>query len=177
METLKCIKTRRSIREYTAKDITEKQIKILIDAARHAPSAKNVQDWEFIIIRDNKIQRDLMLNDTKRSHLAEAPVVIAVCFDKSKGYWGLINAALAAQNLMLAAWDMKIGTCWVSSYILNKRRKKAYQEIKRILHLPAKIEVIGLIACGIPNEKPEPKELRSIDEIIHYDIYGGLKYR
>lgn len=81
MEVLEAIKGRRSIRSFTDEPVSEKDVKALIDVARHAPSAGNIQPWEFVIVRKPEIKRKLVLAALNQTFIEEAPVVIVVCAD------------------------------------------------------------------------------------------------
>ena len=88
MQTLECIKTRRSIRKYMDKEVPGEIIEQLIDAARHAPHGgkpvKDCQPWEFIIIKDREIKQKLAFDYEDRQFITKAPIIITVCADKTK---------------------------------------------------------------------------------------------
>ncbi len=178
METIYCIKTRRSIRKYLNKKVSDEVIKNLIDCARHAPFGgppkKESQLWEFIIIKDRTVKEKLALHYEDRQFLKEAPVVIAVCADKTKDPkykdWE-ITCSLAIENILLAAHALGLGACFVTTFIHHEGHKDDRKKLIETLNLPEHIELIALITVGYPDpsEKIEEKELRDIDELIHID--------
>ena len=180
METLDCIKKRRSCRRYIDKEIPDKIILELIDSARHAPFGgppiKNCQLWEFIIIRNKETKQKLALNYDDRKFVASAPVIIAVCADKTKDkdYKDYEKTcSLAAENILLAATDFGLGSCYVSAFSHHEKHKEDKEKLRQDLQLPGNIELVCLVSVGYPDSSEEikGKELRDINEIIHKEEY------
>ena len=182
METIECIKTRRSRRKFLKKEIPDEIIRELIDCARHAPFGgppkKEPQLWEFIIVKDKAIKEKLALHYEDRQFVKEAPVVIAVCADKTRDPkykdWD-VTCGLAIENFLLAAHDLGLGACFVTAFTHHEGHKEDRKVLIEILNLPEHIELIALIALGYPDpsEKIEEKELREIDEMIHFDKWDS----
>lgn len=176
MDTIDCIKTRRSKRKFLDKDISDDLIRKLIDCARHAPFGgppiKEPQLWEFIIVKKKLIKEKLALSYVDRQYIKQAPVVIAVCADKEKDIdyrdWD-ITASLAIENILLAAHDLGLGACFVTTFTHHQGHKEDRKKLIEDLNLPEHIELIALIPIGYPDssEKIIKKELKEIDEIIH----------
>jgi len=176
MDVKEAILKRRSIRSFSSKDIPEETLREIISLGVRAPSAHNEQPWQFILIRDNEIQRELMLDGEWREQLVKAPAVVAVCFDKKISPYGAVDAGLAAENILLAALNFGISSCVVTSYLQDEEAQKEYRQIKKILNVPENIEVLLLIALGYPAEEPSERRLRPIDELVHLDQYGRSQY-
>jgi len=114
------IRNRRSVRAFTSEGVSEEEVKRLIDAARWAPSAGNIQPWGFIIVRDAKIKRGLVIAALDQTFIEEAPVVIVVCADErqsSMGYGsrGLLYTVYKTQPqpsktccLLPTLWDLEL---------------------------------------------------------------------
>jgi len=182
MELSDIIKTRRSIRKYLNKKVSDEIIAKIIDSARYAPFGgppkKKCQLWEFIVIRDAVIKEKLALGYEDRQFIKEAPVLIAVCADRTKDPdykdWD-ITASLAIENMLLTIHDLGFGACYVTTFSHDDRTKHKEERKKliQILNLPENIELIALISVGYPDssEKIEEKELRDIDEMIHHEKY------
>ena len=175
MEISEAIKKRRSVREYTSEDISEDLLREIIKAGTVAPSARNMQPWHFIIIRDNLIQKQLILDGSGREQLVKAPVVIAVCFD-NKNEYGALDAALAAENIMIAAAGHGVGSCVVASYYQRQDKKDQYSKLKETIKLPENIDALLLMALGYSEEIPAERKLKPFEELIHFDRFGGLQY-
>ena len=178
METFECIKSRRSVRKFLDKEVSDEIIRKLIDAARHAPFGgplkKDCQLWEFIIIKDKSIKEKLALNYDDRQFIKQAPIIIAVCADKTKDpeykAWE-ITASLATENILLAAHNLGLGACYVTAFTHHKEHEEDRKILIETLNLPEHIELIALIPIGYPDSSEEikPKELRDIDEMIHFN--------
>jgi nitroreductase len=164
METLEAIFTRRSIRKYKKKNISDKILQNLLRAACYAPSAGNQQPWHFVILDDRKILNvmDTFLPSGKM--LKEADKAILVCGDlhleKLKGYW-MIDCAAAAENILLAAHSLGVGACWLGLY----PREGRVTGMRKLLSLPTHIIPFALISLGYPAEIKTSEERYSTSRI------------
>ena len=173
MDVLEAIKGRRSIRAFKSEDVPPEIVEKLIDAARWAPSAGNIQPWEFIIVRNPEIKRNLAKAALNQSFVEEAPVVIVVCADEvrsSQGYgvrgktlYCIQDTAAATQNIHLAAYSLGLGTCWVGAF--NE------EEARKILEIPEGVRPVAIIPVGYPAEKPSARNRRPLNQIIHYEKF------
>jgi len=173
MDVLEAIKGRRSIRAFKSEDVPPEIVEKLIDAARWAPSAGNIQPWEFIIVRNPEIKRNLAKAALNQSFIEEAPVVIVVCADEvrsSQGYgvrgktlYCIQDTAAATQNIHLAAYSLGLGTCWVGAF--NE------EEARKILEIPQGVRPVAIIPVGYPAEKPPARNRRPLNQIIHYEKF------
>ncbi len=172
METSECIKTRASVRDFRKDQIPEKDLLEILEAATQAPSAGNLQDWEFVVVKDPKVKRDIAVASLNQRFIWEAPVVIVVCSnlerigeygERGRNLYAIQDTAAAIENLMLAAWDRGIGSCWVGAF--NEK------EIKDILSLPEHIKPVAVIPIGYPSKvykKPERRKLRTVLHFGHW---------
>ncbi|MCD6229623.1 MAG: nitroreductase family protein [Candidatus Diapherotrites archaeon] len=152
------------------KDVPDKLITELIDCAIHAPSSCNTQPWEFIIIRNKETKEKLSEAHRWCSFIKDAPVVIVVCFDSNKLNLSPSNIAttsVAAENILLAANSLGLGTCWV--YIKDYNEPEIEQKVKNTLSIPEHINALCMIPVGYPASKPTSKKLTEIEEIIHFE--------
>jgi nitroreductase len=173
MDVFEAIKGRRSIRAYKAVDVPEETVEKLIDAARWAPSAGNLQPWEFIVVRNPETKRRLAEAALGQSFIEEAPVVIVVCADEERSASGygvrgrtlycIQDTAAAIQNIHLAAYALGLGTCWVGAFREN--------EAKKILDIPDGVRPVAIIPVGFPAESPQPRSRRPLKQIIHYEKF------
>ena len=174
MDVLEAIKGRRSVRSFEGeKNVPEETVEELIDAALWAPSAGNIQPWEFIIVRNPEIKKKLADAAFSQSFLEEAPVVIVVCADEnrsSEGYgqrgrtlYCLQDTAAAIQNIHLTAHSLGLGTCWVGAF--------KEEEASKILKIPQGIRPVALIPVGYPSKFPSPRSKRTLDETVHYEVF------
>lgn len=165
MDALQAIRTRRSIRAYTDKPVPRDLIEQVVDAGRLAATARNLQPWEFVVVTDAATRRAIADLATYGKHIAQAPVCIAVfCQD---GTYYLEDGSAATQNMLVAAWALGLGTCWVAG------DKKPYaDDIRRLLAVPEGFRLVSLVSMGYPAEKPT-KDKRPLESVIHWERFGG----
>ncbi len=178
MELFETIRTRRSVRNYLNTPVEEEKLQAVLEAVRQSPSWANTQCWRMVVVRDVETKSKLSelsyveaffapkgykANPSKKA-LAEAPVVIVLCADPvdSGTLWGqnyyLVDTGIAAQNLMLAARGLGLGTVFVGVYDEEK--------IKALLSIPSPVRIVGLFPLGYPTEEkkdgPARKQLTEI---------------
>jgi nitroreductase len=166
MNVLEIIKTRRSIREYKDKPIPKEALEKMVDAARFAATARNVQPWEFIIITEETTLRRLGALAENGRFLAQSKACIAIFCAETKYY--LEDGCAATCNILLAATALGIGSCWVAG------DKKPYcAEVARLLNVPGAFKLVSLIALGYPKSEDSfyVAEKRSLKELIHWERF------
>jgi len=159
---MEVIRNRRSIRRYKSTPIPEDVLTSILEAARLAPSAGNRQPWHFIIVRDDEKKQQLGIPQWA----AEAPIIIVGCVDTRVRQEPacIIDLSIAFEHIVLAATNFGLGTCWIG-------RLNADDEIKKALGIPRHVKVVAVTPLGYPDETPEPKDRRSLSEIIHFDKF------
>jgi nitroreductase len=175
------IRGRRSIRKYRKGDIARPVIEDILDLARHAPSSMNGQPWHFIVVRDEGTKKGLV--EIKNTHcpvekqafradfIQHASVIIVVCVDKRESYDREIeNGLLAASNILLGAHARGLGSVYMSAHKVDD--PAVAEEIRRALEMPAHMDPISLLPLGYPDERPEPKDMKPLKEIISYETFG-----
>ena len=165
MDIIEVIKKRRSIREYLDKPIPKEALQNLVDAARFAPTARNVQPWEFIVITEPKTLQKIAALAENARFLAQAKACIAIFSSDTKYY--LEDGCAATQNILLAATALGIGSCWVAG------DKKPYcGQVSSLLKVPEGFKLVSLISLGYPKsqdvfkiaQKREPQTLTHWEE-------------
>lgn len=172
MEVYEAIRGRRSVRRFLPEPIDRSVLDRIVEAAIWAPSGGNAQTWRFVVVTEAERRR--RLQTVSPGLLGDPPIVIAVCQDlgeaRAKGstlgetFLAPVDAAMATQNLLLAAHAEGLGTCTIASF-----HRKA---VARLLELPDGVEAILLISAGCPAESPEPPARRT-DGIVHFEVYHG----
>ena len=175
MDVLEAIKGRRSIRAFKNKNVPQEIVEKLIGAARWAPSAGNIQPWEFIIVRKPEIKRRLAQAALGAMLIEEAPIVIVVCANENRSFEGygmrgktlycIQDTAAAIQNIHLVAYFLGLGTCWIGAF--------REEEAKEILKIPQGIRPVAIIPVGYPAEAPSPPSRRPINQIVYYETFGA----
>ena len=152
---LQLIFKRRSIRKFTPEPISDEEIRSLLQAGMAAPSAHNKQPWYFIVIKERTLLNRIAEVHPYARMLYDAPLSIAVCADPSltsSTYW-VLDCSAAAENILLAATALGLGSVWIGIYPRQERMKT----IKKILSVPDHFQVLSLIAIGHPAEKKEAR--------------------
>jgi nitroreductase len=173
MNFLDLVRQRSSVRGYLTNPVEEEKIRYILQAANSAPSACNNQPWVFIIIRDQH-SRSRLEKVYNRPWFIQAPVIIAACCDHSVSWhrsdgkdYGDIDIAIAFDHLTLAATEQGLGTCWIGAFDAV--------EARAALLLPETIEPIAFTPLGYPAPDKPRKVRKQLDEIIHWEFFGGKK--
>lgn len=163
------IKSRRTIRKFSEEDVSDETVRQIIEAGMLAPSAGNIQSWEFIIVRDMVTKHSLSQEALGQMHILEAPVVVVVAANtkiaekrygsRGRDVYCFVSTGAAIQNMLLMAVQLDLGAAWVGSF-----KERPVQEI---LKLPVEIRPVGLITLGHPAETPDMPKRRAYKEMIH----------
>ena len=164
IDALETLKTRRSVRKYKDKKVEDEKIEELIDSARLAPSGKNIQPVEYIVIQDKERRQELTNIVSGGDFIADAPMTIAVVSQKCEH--DIEDGSAATENILLAARAQGLASCWVAGY------KKDYSnKVEEFLSLPNNYRLISLLAIGYSEENPEPPAKKSINEVFHSEKF------
>ncbi|MCX8082244.1 MAG: nitroreductase family protein [bacterium] len=159
-EVLKILKERRSIRKYQKKEIPEEIIKDIIDCARFAPTARNIQPWKFVVVKNAPLRNKIAEICDYGKFIAEAPVCIGVFCEDTKYY--LEDGSAATTYILLAAKAYGLGSCWVAG------DKKAYADtIRELLNIPASYKLVSLISIGYPEGSISSPTKKSLKEVLY----------
>jgi nitroreductase len=172
MDAFEAVQKRHSIRAYEPTPIPEEKLRKVLEAARLAPSAGNIQPWHFVVVKDRGRRETLAKGGRYARFLAESPIVIVGCGDqKASPNWYKVDVAIAMQNMVLTATGEGLGTCWVASFSEDR--------VKSLLKIPEHVRVVALMALGYQREKLDigAKVLHLIrrkktpEQIISFDEY------
>jgi nitroreductase len=167
MDTFDAIYSRRSIRKYESKAVEPEKIQKLLTAAMYAPSARNTQSWQYIVITERSILNAIMDAHPYAQMLAEATLAILVCGDRTlepdEGYLNT-NCSAATQNILLSAQALGLGSVWLGVY----PRQERMNSLAGLFKLPEHVIPISLIAIGYPTEKKMDPG-RYMPERVHYN--------
>ncbi|MFA5099807.1 MAG: nitroreductase family protein [Candidatus Omnitrophota bacterium] len=166
MDMLPLIQKRRSVREYLKKSIPRKDLEKIVDAARFAPTARNLQPWEFVMVTRADVLKQIADITDHGKFIAVAPACLAVFGDNGKYY--LEDCCAAIENAMLEAASLKIGSCWVAG------DKKPYAAaLNVLLGVPDKFKLVGLIALGYPLASKALRIIvkRKLEDVLHWERF------
>ncbi len=173
MKLLEAIKNRRSIRIYRKQELSEGTVEKLIDAASMAPSAGDIQPWEFVIVSSQNTKRALCSAAYNQKNFEEVSIVIVACADekraeeaygaRGKNIYCIQDTAAAIQNILLTACSLGLGSCWIGAF--------KEEEIRKLIKAPKSMKPIALVSIGFPNEAPVPRFRRPVSEIMHKETF------
>jgi len=169
MDAIECIKTRRSIRTYTSQPVDKKIIEEIVDCARLAPTANNLQPWEFIVITEKATRERIADLTDYGKFISSAPVCIAVFCKDTKYY--LEDGSAATENILLAAHALGLGACWVAG-----DKKRYAEEIRKLLSVPSGYKLVSLISLGYSSSGKVPSYAysatkRPLREVLHWEKF------
>ncbi len=155
---------RRSIRKFKEGSISDADLENIVLAASLAPTARNIQPWEFIVIKEKASLVTLgNLASPNGALIAEASACIAIFCQNTKYY--LEDGCAATTQALLAASGLGVGSCWVAG------DKKDYAEaVRAFLNVPAGYKLVSLVALGFPDETPKPHK-RPVKEVMHKEKF------
>jgi nitroreductase len=164
MSLVDVILSRRSIRQYDDNDIPKDVLDKILEAGRQSPSAANRQPYQFVVVTDSEIKKEL--SGLVSGFLKNAPVVIVGCANTKAlltGKWAVIDTTIALENMVLAAWSLGVGSCWIGAF--NE------QKVKNALQIPEKWKVVALISLGYPAENPESRKKKEKSKLFSFNRF------
>ena len=170
---INAILTRTSVRAYTAQDVTDEQVELILRAAMSAPSAGNKQPWRFVVVRDKSILTQISANLHTMTMAKDAPLAIVVCADTRDTFQGdgfdywVEDTSAATENLLLAAHALGLGAVWCGIYPQMKR----VDYLKQLLKLPEHIIPLNVIPVGWPAGEQRVKD-KWKPEHIHQNTWA-----
>jgi len=169
MDIFQAITGRRSVRAFQSQQIPSDTLRKILEAARVAPSARNLQQWKFVAVTEPTKIKELAAT-TGQNFVSTAPAIIAgVSLDPERimtcevpAY--AVDLAIAMSNITLAATALGLGTCWIGKF--------HQQQAKRVLHIPSKYKVVQLMPIGYPADSPSPKVRKSFEEVVSFNSFA-----
>jgi nitroreductase len=173
MDVFEAVQKRKSQRSYLSKPVPRETLEKLLEAARLSPSANNIQPWHFVVVTDPN-NRKTLSKGLYAKFLKDVPAVIVLCGDEpASPEWYVVDVALAGENMVLAATEEGLGTCWVGSF--------EEDNVKSLLNIPESMRVVALLAVGYAKEKDSItsrviqfiRRRKTLNEIASWEIYGN----
>jgi len=164
MDAIEALKTRRSIRAYTAAPVSREMIEKIVDCGRMAASARNLQPWEFVVVTERGKLQWLASIAQFGKHIGTAGACILV-FCETSSRWYLEDGSAATQNMLVAAHALGLSTCWVDG------DKKDYAEtVRREAGAPERYKLVSMIPVGYPAESTQAPK-RPLAEVLHWERF------
>lgn len=176
MDVFDCMKSRRSVRKFLEVPVEWDKIGKILDAARFAPSAGNLQTWKFIVVRDKEKRHKIAEAALHQWWMEKAPVHIVICAEmrRIKQFYGIRgerlysvqSCAAAVQNILLAAHSLGLGACWVGAFDEDR--------VATILSIPgdAELRPQAIIPIGYPDEKPRTPPRLPLENNTYLEIWS-----
>lgn len=191
MSSYELMLSRRSIRQFKPDPVSRDILKRLVNSARLAPSGANLQPLEFVVVDDEELRKKLFPCLKWAAYIAPegnpkpgceptAYVIILVNEDVRKsGFERDVGAAV--ENMILTAWEERVGSCWIASADTDK--------IQKMLKIPENYKVDSVLSLGYPNEEPKIEEMkdsvkywkdskgclhvpkRKLDDVLHFNRF------
>lgn len=168
MDVLSAMKGRRSIRKYSSRPVEDEKLQKVLEAARISPSARNLQNWRFIVVKDPKVKEKLT-GAIGQSFVGEAPIILVSCGTETESVMRggqlrcTVDLSIATAYMILEAYELGLGTCWLGSYDEDM--------VKDVLGIPEGVRVVAITPLGYPDESPSQKPRKELKEIISYDKF------
>lgn len=169
MDVFDAIRQRCSVRAYQMIDVEEDKLKRILEAGRLSPSASNLQDWKFIVVRDRETRKKLAKAAFGQSFIGQAPVVIVACGTEPKAMLACgqpthtVDVSIAFAYMILQAYELGLGTCWIGAF--------SEEEARKALNIPEQIRVVAMTPVGYPDQPPSQKSRKPLDQIVCYEKY------
>jgi len=169
MTVIEAIRKRYSCRSYQDRAVEQEKLEQIFEAGRLAPSAKNTQDWRFVVVTDKEKRRQVADCTNRPEVFEKAGVMIAACSNSDDVMRcgqaiGPIDVAIALEHISLQATQLQLGTCWIGSFETEK--------VRRILDIPEDVAIIELMALGYPADGRRETNREPIERIVCYEKWG-----
>jgi nitroreductase len=160
MTVIEAIRKRYSCRAYQDKPIEPNKLEQLFEAARLAPSAKNLQDWRFVAVTNKETKHKLVEAANNQKFLEKAGVILIACSNcnevmRCDQSIGPIDVAIALEHIALQATELGLATCWIGSFYPEK--------VRPIVGIPEDIAIIELMAIGYPADSQKSSRCPTVE--------------
>ncbi|WP_346888036.1 nitroreductase family protein [Clostridium sp. UBA1056] len=176
---IKAIEDRRSIRKYMNKLVEDEKLLQILESARLAPSGSNTQPWQIIVVKEQENREKVAKASYNQKWMVSAPVHLVCVADikarlpKSKDLYideyskefevkqMIRDTSIAIEHMALTATDLGLGTCWIAWF--------EQKDFRPVLNIPEDKYVVAVLTLGYPDEAPNPRPRKSLEEIVHYE--------
>lgn len=167
MDAFEAILSRRVQRTFSDKAVELEKLEKIVEAGRHAMSARNMQPWQFIVIRNRETLKTIGALCSTGRFVAESPAAVVVLKDVANARWADVDCAQAVQNMANAGWAMGLGTCWVGNFDGAK--------IGAMLAVPDGWAIFTILPFGYsdPKNPPQARPLKPRREMVHQERFGN----
>ncbi len=171
MNTIDAIMSRISVRKFTDQEIPEDAVRTILEAGMAGPSAVNARPFTFLVVKDPETLRKIAdVNGAAAKLLAGAKMGIVVCADMKRSFekapmYTAVDTSIATENMILAAWDLGIGSCWLGTW----PQPEKYEAQQALLGLPDDIVPHHIVAFGYPAQDTKVTKQKWEEDKVHYE--------
>ncbi len=173
MDFYDTIRRRLSVRAYRPDPVPDDVLNRILEAGRLAPSAKNIQPWKFVVVKDAAVRQALVPACRNQQFVGQAPVVICACALDGEAWHGMgghgsaadVDVAIALEHMILAAAAEGLGTCWVGAFL--------EEEVRKVLAVPDGMRPVALTPLGYPAREADPRPRKPLSEIVCHDRFSA----
>ena len=168
-DILEIIKSRRNVEKFSTQPVSWDKISKILDAGRHAPSCGNLQNWKFIVVDDTEKKQAIAECCHEQFEIIVAHALIVICAEpeKAERYYGLRgrklftiqNCAAAAQNMLLEAQSLGLGTRWIGAF--------EEDDVREVFRIPTEVRPQIIIAVGYPEQVPDKPSKYPLETIVY----------
>jgi nitroreductase len=168
MDVAQAIRSRYSCRSYIDKPLEENKLRAVLEAARLAPSAKNLQDWRFVVVTDKPTKKKVAAAANDQTFLEGAGAIVVACsvsdhVMRCGQTVGPIDVAIALEHMCLQATELGLATCWIGSFYPDK--------VKQIVGIPDDVTIVELLAIGYPADTFKGHRREPIEQIVSFNTW------
>ncbi len=165
MNAIETILERRSIRSYRPEPIPDADLRAILEAGRQAPSAANRQPWHFIVVGDPEQKQTIAHACGGQMWMADAAyIIVALGLPAVSAKWYKVDVAIALQNIVLAAYSLGYGTCWIGDFATDRLRE--------VCSIPADLDVVACTPLGVPDVRPAARSRKEWSAVFSADRFG-----
>lgn len=169
MTILETIRKRYSCRAYQDRAVEQEKLDTIFEAARLAPSAKNLQDWRFVVVKDKKTKVKIAEAANNQRFLEGAGVIVVGCSNSDSVMRcgqaiAPIDVAIALEHIALQAAELGLATCWIGSFFPEK--------VRSILDIPEDVAIIELMAIGYAADEQKGQKREPVENLVCYGKWG-----
>ncbi len=168
MNVHEAIRNRKSVRQYEDRPVEQDKLDRILSAGRLAPSAKNIQEWRLVVVRDPDTRSKLSVAAKGQESVAAAPVVIVCCAENTNYVMTCgqaaypIDLAICIDHMTLAAIEEGLGSCWIGAFYEDR--------VKEILAIPEHVRVVEMLLLGYAvDPTPVDKNRKPVEDFVHWE--------
>ena len=167
MDAIEAILTRKVQRSFAHTPVEAEKLATIVDAGRHAMSARNLQPWQFIVVRERERLNAIGELCSTGRFISHSPSAVVILKDIANTRWADVDCAQAVQNMANAAWALGLSTCWVGNLDRDK--------LNEMLAVPSGWAIFTILPFGYPDASnpAQARPLKKRSEVVHYERYGG----